>query len=242
MNIFSITCTRDLKLNSVTQGLVDTLSSFGVHSKLLFNQTSIFEAYKKGIIACDADDTDIIILCHDDIQLPGKKEDFIAALSLCVHKETGIIGPAGTTLLGADAVWWNQERWQSGYHRGMVRHKEHFKPPPVAYQLEKNTQGCSRIYETNYGPPGEVVALDGLFLAARKEVWDAVGVSKPEYFEGNWDFYDIHYTTKAHTLGYKNHAVFLDIIHQSAGTLTGRDSWHKNRESFIANTELPLSC
>ena len=60
------------------------------------------------------------------------------------------------------------------------------------------------------------------------------------YLEGLWDFYDIHYTTSAHTLGYKNYTVPLDIVHYSNGELVGRDSWLKNREAFIANTKLPI--
>ena len=84
------------------------------------------------------------------------------------------------------------------------------------------------------------MALDGLFLAARKEVWEEVGLQKPSYFEGQWDFYDIHYTTKSHILGYKNYTIPLNIVHYSGGDLVGRDSWHKNRMSFIANTQLPI--
>ena len=226
MKIFSITCTRDKNLSPTTQGMVNTLSSFGVDVKLLVNQTSIFEAYKKGLERCDASPQDIIILCHDDIELLDSKEEFIAKLSICLAPSTGIVGPAGTTYLGKNAVWWDQTRWQQGLHRGGVRHRK--------------DDGV--VYLTDYGQCGQVVALDGLFLAARKEVWEKVDLSKPKYFEGNWDFYDIHYTTKAHLLGYKNCAIPVSVIHHSCGELVGRDSWHKNREDFIYNTELPLIC
>ena len=65
-------------------------------------------------------------------------------------------------------------------------------------------------------------------------------MEKPEYFEGDWDFYDLHYTSKAHNLNLENHTIPIKIIHHSAGEIVGRDSWHKNREAFIRNTELPL--
>lgn len=226
MKIFSIICTRDKSLNPITQRLVHTLSSYGADVKVLANQDSIFKAYEKGLSLCNAEDEDIIILCHDDLQILASKPEFIAALSKCIEKEVGIVGPAGTTLLGEDAVWWRQDRWQAGYHRGAVKH---YGP-------------SSQLNTTNYGPFGQVVALDGLFLAARKSVWEHVSLKKPDYFEGLWDFYDIHYTTTAHNLGYKNYAIPLDMIHQSSGELVGRDSWHKNREAFINNTTLPLSC
>ena len=225
MKLFAIICTRDKDLKPVTSELVHTLSSYGVEVKLLVNQESIFSAYQKGLDKCDAKDDDIIIFCHDDIKLLDPKTTFIAALAVCCENETGIVGPAGTTLLGEDSVWWRQDRWQAGYHRGCVKHVSEGK-----------------INKTYYGSSGRVVALDGLFLAARKEVWDKVGLEKPSYFEGLWDFYDIHYTTTSHNLKFKNYVINMDIVHHSCGELVGRDSWHKNREAFIEHTELPLSC
>ena len=226
MKFFAIICTRDKNLKEVTSNLVSTLSSYKVDVKLLANQESIFKAYKKGLKKCKANPDDIIILCHDDIKILSTYPQFIAALSKCVWKKTGIVGPAGTTKLEKDAVWWNQERWQAGYHRGFVKHysKEH-----------------QNVHDTLYGPHGQVIALDGLFLAARKDVWEKVELQKPNYFEGEWDFYDIHYTTKAHLLGYKNYTVPVEMIHYSRGELVGRDSWHKNREAFIANTNFPIT-
>jgi len=226
MKIYSIICTRDKNLTPLTSNLVHTLSSYGVEVKLLVNQKSIFEAYKKGLKSCNANNNDIIICCHDDLVLTSPKEQFIASIAKCTDKEVGFIGPAGTTHLGEDAVWWNHDRWQAGYHRGFVRH----------YNMkDKEAHG------THYGPHGPVVVLDGLFLAATKEVWEKVGLDKPTYYEGGWDFYDIHYTSRAHLLGLKNHTIAMEIVHYSVGDLAGRDSWHKNREAFIANTKLPLT-
>ena len=226
MKIFAIICTRDRNLGSITKGLITTLSSYGVEIKLLASQNSIFEAYHRGLQVCGAEDKDIIIYCHDDLQIQSSHQAFVASLSKCVEEETGIVGPAGTTHLGKDAVWWDQERWRQGQHRGQVKHRA--------------ADNSAEIVTTSYGDFGQVVALDGLFLAARKEVWKSIGLEKPPYFEGDWDFYDIHYTTTAHKLGYKNYAVPLSMLHHSSGELVGRDSWHKNRKAFIANTELPI--
>jgi len=232
MNIYSITCTRDKNHDATAAGLFTTLSSYGVHVKVLANQTSIFDAYKKGLEACGAEDEDIVILCHDDLQIQSPKDEFIAGLSKCLDKRVGVIGVAGTTYLSENAVWWDRAAWEAGKHSGVVWH-------PSA-----NTDGTDHkvIMRTEYGPHRQVVVLDGLFLAARKEVWDKVGLDKPEYFTGPWDFYDIHYTSTAHTLGYKNYAVPIRIIHNSRGELAGRDSWHNNRQAFINNSKLPLSC
>ena len=225
MKLFAIICTRDSNLSEITSNLVSTLSSYKVDVKLLVNQNSIFEAYEKGLNLCKANPKDIIIFCHDDLILKSTEAQFIAAIGKCAYKKVGIVGPAGTTFLDKDAVWWNHDKWHAGYHRGVVAHH--------------NAENDS-VHSTNYGPHGQVVALDGLFLAARKEVWEEVGLQKPSYFEGQWDFYDIHYTTKSHILGYKNYTIPLNIVHYSGGDLVGRDSWHKNRMSFIANTQLPI--
>ena len=223
MKIFAVICTRDKKMKPVTGNLIHTLSSYGVDTKILASQDSIFTAYQKGLNSCTANDTDIVIFCHDDIKILSSKQNFIAALAKCVDPTTGIVGPAGTTLLGEDAVWWDQQRWMNGHHRGAVKHTSD-----------------TDVNHTHYGPFGQVVALDGLFLAARKEVWNKVNLEKPTYFSGKWDFYDIHYTTRSHLLGYKNYAVPVDMIHYSNGELVGRDSWHKNRQAFIDNTILPM--
>jgi len=226
MRIFAIICTREANLKPVTKGLVHTLSSYGVNVKLLIDQKSIFSAYQKGLDICKPEPTDIIIYCHDDIQIFSPRQSFIAALAKCVEADTGIVGPAGTSFLGEDAVWWNMEKWKKGYHKGAVKHLSRQDP--------------AQVVTTSYGETGQVVALDGLFLAARAEVWEKINLKKPNYFKGKWDFYDIHYTTTAHNLGYKNYVLPIDMLHHSNGELVGRDSWHQNRQAFIANTNLPI--
>ena len=84
------------------------------------------------------------------------------------------------------------------------------------------------------------MVLDGLFLAAKAKVIKEVGLDKPEYFDGDWDFYDIHYTTTAFNKGYTNRVLGMNILHDSRGELVGRDSWEKNRIAFIQNNELPI--
>ena len=134
---------------------------------------------------------------------------------------------AGATRLGVDAVWWNKDHWQGGYLRGSVRH------------------GPTRqdSYKTTFGPKGnlfgEVYVMDGLFLVARASTLREIELKKPSYFEGEWDFYDIYYTSKASRRGYKNYVINIDVLHNSMGELSGRDSWHKNREAFIKRNDLP---
>ena len=165
-------------------------------------------------------------MCHDDIEILTDPEVFKNIIvNTCLKVDTGFIGVAGTTHLSEDAVWWNHQLWQQGKHRGHVYHGSDILTADSTY----------------YGKPDQVVCMDGLFLAASGRVLRDLGLDKPEYFEGDWDFYDIHYTVKAHKKKYKNHVVPISLLHNSKGELAGRDSWHKNREAFIKNTHLPIS-
>ena len=152
-------------------------------------------------------------------------QEFVRVLIRGARKEnSGFMGPAGTTHLSESAIWWDHQLWSQQKHRGFVIHGENI------YESEY----------TFYGSPGRVVCLDGLFLAIGGKSLKEVDLSKPKHFEGDWDFYDIHYTIQAHKKGLYNTVEPLFILHRSKGDLVGRDSWHKNRDSFIKATDLPV--
>ena len=164
-------------------------------------------------------------MCHDDIEILTDPELFIRIIvKSLLDKKTGFVGVAGTTHLSEDAVWWNHRLWQQGKHRGFVYHGNDILSADSTY----------------YGKPDRVVCLDGLFLAAKGSTIKTVTLDKPEYFEGGWDFYDIHYTVSAHEKKYHNKVIPLNILHNSKGELVGRDSWHKNRQAFINRKNLPI--
>ena len=226
MNIHSIICTRNKQINDITKSLLGFYSSNNIKVQLLVGFSSIFEAYAKTLEKIQADDEDIIIFCHDDIEILNKNEEFIKILTEELEEnKVCFVGPAGTSYLGPDAIWWNWENHKQGYHRGLVIHID----------KEKNLP-----YPTFYGPSGYVAVLDGLFLAAKVKNLKKINLKKPEIFEGEWDFYDIYYTTQALKAGMVNKAVPISLVHHSRGELVGRDSWHKNREAFIKNNELPI--
>jgi len=227
MNTYAVVCTRSREdISPTTHSLLNYFTSVGIKVLLMCSQGSIFNAYATAFKKVDPNPEDLFIFCHDDIEIHEAKEDFLPKLIQETEPtDVGFVGPAGTTYLGEDAVWWDHNKWREGKHRGRVFHVHPDTKGPV---------------DTLYGFPGPVVALDGLFLAARARTISQIGLDKPEYFEGRWDFYDIHYTTKAFLEGFTNKAVDIKIIHHSLGELVGRDSWHKNREAFISKTELPL--
>ena len=188
------------------------------------NQKSIFSGYKKAFDKINPNDKDIFILCHDDIELHQGPKEIVNAISIVNAEGYGFGGPAGTKLLGKDAVWWEQERWKKGYHSGRVFHFD---------------EKAKSFYPTDYGPLSKVVALDGLFLTASAKTLRTVGLDKPSYLVGDWDFYDIHYTFSAYTKGLTNVTIPLRIAHHSSGELVGREGWNENRMAFIQNSKLP---
>jgi hypothetical protein len=229
MNIYAFICTRSKDLNDTTKELSSYLSRANIKTKFLVGQKSIFSGYSKAFKKFDIKDEDIVIMCHDDIQILTDPEVFKNIIvKTCYKFQTGFIGVAGTTELKEDAVWWNRDAWIAGKLRGHVYHGTDITTADSTYYGAPNTE--------------QVVCMDGLFLAAKGSVLKQVGLDKPEYFEGDWDFYDIHYTVTAHKKKYKNYVVPISILHNSKGELVGRDSWHKNRKAFIEKTSLPLSC
>jgi len=226
MNIHAIVCTRSRKeITPTTDKLLSYLVSCGIKVCLIGGSTSIYRAYHGAYLKINPDAEDIIIFCHDDIEIREKPSIFVEKLKKRLEEPaTGFVGPAGTTHLGETAIWWDLDLWKQGKHRGKVIH------------LTPEGQE----YVSPYGPPDDVVVLDGLFLAAKPKVIEDIGLEKPEYFEGEWDFYDIHYTSQAFLKGYSNRILDLNILHNSRGELVGRDSWHMNREAFIEKNDLPI--
>ena len=224
MKIYSIICTRSKDLSKVTHQLASKLSSLPAKVILMTNQDSIFSGYKKAFDKIKPNDNDIFILCHDDIEINGDPKDIVNAISIVNAEGYGFAGPAGTKLLGKNAVWWDQKRWGEGCHSGQV------------YHLDKKT---GTFHQTYYGPVSKVVVLDGLFLAASAKTLRKIGLEKPDYLNGEWDFYDLHYTFSAFDMGLTNVTVPIQVAHHSRGELVGRDGWHNNRISFIEKHPLP---
>tara|TARA_R110002051_G_scaffold321913_2_gene410947 strand:+ start:6464 stop:7153 length:690 start_codon:yes stop_codon:yes gene_type:complete len=227
MKFYCLICTRSYEASPVLNDLISYLSRGEVETKLLVNQESLFSAYDKGVKTIEPDDDDIIIMCHDDIEILTEVEDFKDILDKNLDEEAGFVGVAGTEDFGFPCVWWDHTKWKEGKHSGWIEHEE---------------KGKGR-YSTDYGPHRQVAVLDGVFLAARGKVLKELDLKKPSIFEGNWDFYDIYYTTEAHILGYKNKTVEIKMCHKSIGDTDGRESWHANRLAYYMKYKnvLPLT-
>jgi len=214
MNIYAFVCTRSDKPGKSFNKLVKNFVEWGIHVKILRDKDSIYEAYSEAYGSLKYGSNDIIIMCHDDIEILCNKEHFLNCLAETSKPEVGFIGVAGTTKLSQNAVWW--ENINTGQCRGSVIHSDDLHP-------------------TFYGPTGGVDVMDGLFLAANANTLGQIDLLKPEYFDGGWDFYDIMYCHRMHEINRKNVVVPVLLRHHSRGELVGRDGWHHNRQAFIAN-------
>ena len=225
MKIYAFICTRKEFLPDYTQNLVSYLSRCKIEVKLLIGKKSIFDAYSEAIENIILRDKDIVIFCHDDIEIVMDPQQFVNNIVHASRKEkSGFFGPAGTELLSNDAVWWGKQQWMDGKLKGFVMHGKDLRTAEYTY----------------YGNPGRVVCLDGLFLGIQGRALKELNLNKPTYFEGEWDFYDIYYTVQAHQKGFYNRVEPIILLHHSFGQLAGRDSWHKNRQSFTQHHSLPI--
>ena len=225
MKIYSFTCTRGDELTRTTTELLEYFQRCNIESKLLINKESIFEAYTKELDEIDANLDDIIIMCHDDIQILTDPIIFTQLLEeKLTNPQTGFVGVAGTRTLSRTAVWWDMEEWKKQAHSGFVYHGN----------------DLNNLDATYFGQLGEVVVLDGLFLAATVKTLRSIQTAKPKKtslnslpFSGEWDFYDIFYTFQAHLKKLKNYTLPILVRHESIGELAGRESWYANRDAFI---------
>ena len=229
MNIHAFICTRSKKLEKTTQDLVEYYNDAGIKVSLIAGARSIFSGYKSAFEKANPAPEDIIILCHDDIEILVNKKLFLTLLiDKLSYKKNGFVGVAGTTRLGESGVWWDIKLWQDQFHSGFVLHGHDINKADPSF----------------YGKYRRVVALDGLFLAATADTLRKVDLAKPDYLSGDWDFYDIHYTVSAHKQGFQNHTLPIMIMHHSSGELVGRDSWHNNRKAFLNKykNDIPITC
>lgn len=228
MKKFALIPTREALPNSVISSY---LKKAGWDPIFLPGYSNIFEAFVGGAKLCDIKAEDYVILCHDDIDIVTSPDYFNSLIERELkNPKIGFLGVAGTKFLKESGVWWEG---LNNFSAGS----------PLNALSGFVSHGNRKSNHINYyGPHGDVVVLDGLFMCTTGKVLNTIKTGKPDYFEGDWDFYDIYYTSQAHLKGFTNKTVPIHIIHASGGTIDGKDSWHSNREAFCkqASEHLPM--
>jgi GT2 family glycosyltransferase len=207
--------------------LENYLSRHQMPCSIAYDAPSMFSGYRDAFDVLKPSDDDIVVMCHDDIEILSDGNEYKKLLEEYLSEpNVGFVGVAGTTYLDKDAVWWEQTRRARGLHSGFV------------FQ----GTGMRNMVPNWFGPWRNVVVLDGCFMAARAGTMRRVGFDQPEQFPGNWDFYDLHYTMTAFHMGYVNKTLPIIIVHNSPGNIAGRESWQANRIEFIKMHRLPAWC
>ncbi|MCL2640574.1 MAG: glycosyltransferase family protein [Phycisphaerales bacterium] len=176
----------------------------GIHDAV-----SMCDGYNRGFAHSKGD---TLIFSHDDVEILTPPPDFTPRLKAHMQRYD-VVGVAGTDRL-VGAAW-----FAAG-------------PPFVFGQVAHvHPKG---VFVYFYGVPRRVVqgiqAMDGLFLAFRREVveklqWD------DKTFTG-WHCYDIDMVFRAHLAGYKT-AVACDmaVLHASSGEYG--DAWQVAAKAFL---------
>ena len=216
MIYFSV-CTRQDKQPKSLEKLVNYCNSDeALRIQVNYSATSIYSGHKENIDhfkRMPLEDNDIIVLCHDDLEILSKPEDLISNLRVARKPNVGFVGLAGGCYIPRDGAWWNARN--TGDARGFV------------FQ-GSNHQTMMPNY---FGKSGQVVVLDGCFLAITYGNLKKVGLNQPEYLDTGWDFYDLHLTYKAHMDGFSNYVVPIVAMHESPGMM--RDGWFATRDQFL---------
>lgn len=216
------------KTPQVPKTLLNFYTEGGWEVHVMDGCSSIFEAFSKGVEKAKVKPEDYVIMCHDDIHILTNPTDFNTIIDKLLQKnKIGFLGVAGTRILKESCVWWEgMNLHPAGHLAGNVYHGTTF----------------TDMRSTYYGPEGEVVAMDGVFLACTGRTIKQIKLSKPKKFKGDWDFYDVYYTVQAHLKGLKNYVIPIQIFHRSLGEINGKDSWHKNREALseMLEDKLPI--
>lgn len=159
---------------------------------------------------------EILLFSHDDVEIAG--EDFAARL-LETLAQADLVGIAGTSRL-------SRARWISHGHPFI--HGQHGIPAEGRIDVQVYSAGPALVHG--------IEALDGVLLAARRELWEAHPFDEDTFRD--WHLYDIDFSHTAHRAGYRV-AVRCDIplIHyRRPGTASADylNRWEAESARFLA--------
>jgi Glycosyltransferase like family len=228
--LFISICSRSGKepksLKHLQQYVVNAPASMNISYKVCYDADSIYAGHQQNVDSSPLSDDDIVVMCHDDVEIISNYMEFEKYLAGCNEPGVGFVGVAGAVSYGSAqyaGAWWAARA--VGETSGFV------------FQ-GNDPQNMSPNY---FGSCGQVVVLDGCFLACSFSTLKKVGLTKPEYLTSKWDFYDIHMTLTAALMKLENYTVPIIVRHESPGEM--REAWYKSRDEFLAyhNKHLPLS-
>ena len=171
---------------------------------------SLCEGFARGFARARGD---IIIFCHDDIEL---LDDCFAVRVAALLERFDVIGLAGTTCLGGAS--WFTSGWP--HQQGIIAHR---RPADTSYRVD--------VFGLGGAVTGGIEALDGLFMAARRDVVERIGFDAAT-FDG-FHLYDTDFSYRAHLAGYRIALAHeIPVIHASTGNMGG--DWAVQADRFLS--------
>lgn len=163
-------------------------------------------------VLAQANNSDVLLYIHDDVYVDC--HDLSATLTEGL-KRFDIVGLAGSTKFTVQepATWWSnspKDNWS-----GCVAHR-----PREA------------VHVSFFGPYGEVVVLDGLFIATQVKLLHSHPTLRwGEYLTG-FHHYDLDFTLKAHSMGFTLGTIHCPVVHSSMGDFKGL-IWEHSQTVFL---------
>jgi tetratricopeptide (TPR) repeat protein len=171
------------------------------------NARSLASAYNEAV-ACST--ADIVLLSHDDIDI--LVDDFAPRLASALRRFEGV-GVVGSTVMAGPAVGW------AGHPnlRGWITHRD---PTNAAWRVD--------VLDPR-GTASDIAVLDGVLIAARREVLRAVPFDDVT-FDG-FHLYDLDWSYRASKAGYRLGVVGdLMLVHESRGRY--ETAWERYADRF----------
>tara|TARA_R100001510_G_C7635064_1_gene193370 strand:- start:466 stop:1203 length:738 start_codon:yes stop_codon:yes gene_type:complete len=224
MIYFSVCSRKEKKPKSLSRLLNYCKGNEALGIKVSYDSTSIYQGHKDNLEffkSMPMEDGDIIVLCHDDLDIISRPEEIIPYLRVAREPGVGFVGLAGSCFLPPDGSWWNARK--TGSARGFV------------FQGE-NRETMTPNY---FGKSGQVIFLDGCFMAITYGNLKKIGLEEPEYLGTGWDFYDIHLSYKSYLEGFSNYTIPIIAMHESPGIM--REGWFTARDKFIRHHAATLN-
>jgi len=193
---------------SARRGLEAALAPTPCEFHVVRNPPSLAQGLNRVLEAAQGE---LVILCHDDIEVLAPRLD-VALRGALGHAD--IAGVAGATHAAGPAVLWAGQPHVHGwvtYPRG-----DELEVAPLSLR-------CGNI--------AGIEALDGVFMAMRRDVAKSLRFDA-EIFDG-FHFYDLDFTYRAHLAGMRL-CVTTDVllVHASEGSFD--DSWRRYADRFVA--------
>jgi tetratricopeptide (TPR) repeat protein len=180
------------------------------------NARSLAEAYNWAVRNSVAD---VIVLSHDDVDVLA--DDFAARLFDHL-RSFDALGVVGSTRAAGPTVGWSGHP----HLRGWITHR---LPNDAKWQVD---------VLDHRAVAGDITALDGVFLAARREVFDAVPFDAA-LFDG-FHLADIDWSLRAAGAGFRlGVAADLNLVHASRGNYDA--AWQRYADRFCAKHSLGTS-